>query len=146
MIKLQNDNEIIMVDDSELDLRIAKRTLAQSNVKNAFVGLLSADLMLKYLEDVKTGKNNFPALILLDVNMPGMNGYEALKEVRSDSFFKEIPFIAMFSHSSHEEDIRKSLEYGANEYRVKPATIGEYLDFFNSLVGAISAANVCNIR
>lgn len=134
MIKLQNENEVLMVDDSDLDLKIAQRCFAKSKVKNKFIPLMSAASLFVYLEDVKTKKCRLPALILLDINMPGIDGHEALLKVRSDASFKEMPFIAMFSHSSLEADREKAMSIGANGYQVKPLSSHEYIDFFNSLI------------
>lgn len=134
MIKLQNENEVLMVDDSDLDLKIAQRCFAKSKVKNTFVPLMSAASLFAYLDDVKNKKARIPALILLDINMPGIDGHEALLKVRSDESFKELPFIAMFSHSSLESDREKAMSIGANGYQVKPISSLEYIDFFNSLV------------
>jgi len=134
MIKLQNENEVLMVDDSDLDLKIAQRCFAKSKIKNKFVPLMSAGSLFVYLEDVRLKKCRLPALILLDINMPGVDGHEALQRIRSDDFFRQLPFIAMFSHSSLEADREKAMSIGANGYHVKPISSLEYIDFFNSLV------------
>ena len=134
MIKLQNEHEIIMVDDSDLDLKIAQRFFAKSKVKNVFIPMMSAANLFEYLNDVKLNKKRLPALILLDINMPGIDGHEALTKVRSDESFKTLPFIAMFSHSSAEADMQKALRFGANGYQVKPLTGPEYIAFFDSLI------------
>lgn len=123
-----------MVDDSDLDLKIAQRCFAKSRIKNKFVPLMSAASLYLYLEEVRHKKFRFPALILLDINMPGIGGHEALQKIRSDEHFKFLPFIAMFSHSSLEADREKAMSIGANGYHVKPISSLEYIDFFNSLV------------
>jgi CheY-like chemotaxis protein len=134
MIKLQNKNDIVMVDDSELDIQIAKRCLRRSKVTNNFVGLLSAELLYDYLEAVKRREKAEPAIVLLDINMPGIDGYEALAHVRNDEFFISMPFIAIFSHSSLEADIQRAYSVGANGFRVKPLNLEEYVSFFDSLI------------
>lgn len=134
MIKLQNANEIVMVDDSELDIQIAQRCMRRSKVTNTFIGLLSAEKLYDYLEEVKNKERSLPAIVLLDINMPGIDGYEALAHVRHDMFFTETPFIAIFSHSSLEADVLKAFAAGANGYKVKPQSMNEYIDFFNSLI------------
>ena len=95
---------------------------------------MSAASLFAYLEDVKTKKARVPALLLLDITMPGIDGHEALAKVRSDASFKELPFIAMFSHSSLEADRERAMAIGANGYQVKPISSLEYIDFFNSLI------------
>ena len=76
---------------------------------------------LQYLQAV----NNFPCLILLDINMPVLNGLETLKILRQSKGLEHIPVI-MFSTSSNERFVRESLELGAVDYVTKPIN-------FNSL-------------
>ncbi|MFT3750548.1 MAG: response regulator [Agriterribacter sp.] len=60
-----------------------------------------------------------PEIILLDINLPGMNGFEILQYLRSKTKYKRTPVI-MFTSSDSENDIEKSYKYGANAYLVKP--------------------------
>ena len=60
-----------------------------------------------------------PEMILLDINLPGMNGFEILHYVRAKTSYKHIPVI-MFTSSDDDNDIRRSYEYGANAYLIKP--------------------------
>lgn len=63
-----------------------------------------------------------PEMILLDINLPGMNGFEILKYVRTKTHYKHIPVI-MFTTSEDHDDIEKSYEFGANAYLIKPASL-----------------------
>jgi CheY-like chemotaxis protein len=60
-----------------------------------------------------------PEMILLDINLPGMNGFEILQHVRSKPEYKHVPVI-MFTSSDDTGDIKKSYEFGANAYLIKP--------------------------
>lgn len=60
-----------------------------------------------------------PEIILLDINLPGMNGFEILEYLRAQEEFRHVPVI-MFTSSEDEQDIKKSYERGANAYLVKP--------------------------
>ena len=82
---------------------------------------------IKFLEEEKDFE---PEMILLDINLPGMNGFEILQHVRSKSEYKNVPVI-MFTSSDDTGDIRKSYEYGANAYLIKP-------DSLNSLKEVLS--------
>jgi CheY-like chemotaxis protein len=74
---------------------------------------------LKMLEE----KPDFqPEMILLDINLPDMNGFEILQHLRSQSSYKNVPVI-MFTSSDDERDIKKSYEYGANAYLIKPDSL-----------------------
>jgi two-component system response regulator len=63
-----------------------------------------------------------PEMILLDINLPGMNGFEILHYVRTKTSYKHIPVI-MFTSSDDDNDIRRSYEYGANAYLIKPDSL-----------------------
>jgi len=74
---------------------------------------------IKMLEDEKEFE---PQMILLDINLPGMNGFEILKYVRNNTSYKHIPVI-MFTSSDDDNDIKKSYEFGANAYLIKPNSL-----------------------
>jgi CheY-like chemotaxis protein len=63
-----------------------------------------------------------PEMILLDINLPGMNGFEILHHVRTKTAYKNIPVI-MFTSSDDDNDIKKSYEFGANAYLIKPDSL-----------------------
>ena len=62
-------------------------------------------------------------MILLDINLPGMNGFEILQHLRTKTQYKHVPVI-MFTSSDDKSDIEKSYEYGANAYLIKPDSLG----------------------
>ncbi|MEO5564169.1 MAG: response regulator [Chitinophagaceae bacterium] len=74
---------------------------------------------IKLLEEKKDLE---PEMILLDIDLPGHNGFEILKYVRSQTSYKHVPVI-MFTSSDDHEDIERSYEYGANAYLIKPNTL-----------------------
>lgn len=74
---------------------------------------------LKLLDEEKDFE---PEMILLDINLPGMNGFEILQHVRTKTAYKHIPVI-MFTSSDDYSDIKKSYEYGANAYLIKPDSL-----------------------
>ena len=76
------------------------------------------------------------ALVLLDVRLPVVSGFDILTEVRSHPSFRSLPVMMMFSNSEDEHDIAKSYELGANFYQVKPRDGEEYIEFLNSLADA----------
>jgi CheY-like chemotaxis protein len=74
---------------------------------------------IKFLEEEKDFE---PEMILLDINLPGMNGFEILQHLRTKTPYKHVPVI-MFTSSDDHNDIKKSYEYGANAYLVKPNSL-----------------------
>jgi CheY-like chemotaxis protein len=77
----------------------------------------NGDQLLKNLQATKDDIK--PEMILLDINLPGMNGFEILEYLRTRKEYKHVPVI-MFTSSENEKDIEKSYENGANAYLVKP--------------------------
>lgn len=80
--------------------------------------------LLDFLNNVldnKSAYSNFPAFILLDLNMPKKDGREALREIKSHPIFKKIPVI-VFTTTKSEHEIRRCYELGANTYVVKPVS------------------------
>lgn len=79
--------------------------------------------LLEFLNKNVNGnsENNFPAFILLDLNMPKKDGREALKEIKQHPLYKKIPVI-VFTTTKSEHEIRRCYELGANTYVVKPVS------------------------
>ena len=74
------------------------------------------------LELLEQKKDFQPEMILLDINLPGMNGFEILQQLRSKEEYKHVPVI-MFTSSDDQADVKRSYEYGANAYLVKPDSL-----------------------
>ncbi len=109
---------ILVVEDVEDHLEIVKLILEQHNYSiitaaNGKEGLLSA-------------QKNKPMLILLDVMLPEMNGYEVCKAIRADESIKATPVI-MLSVRSNPEDVEAGYASGANEYMTKPFNLEELI-------------------
>jgi len=129
---------IIMVDDNENDAFIAQRCYRRSGISKPFMVLPSGPAMIDYLEEVRLGEKPMPAAVLLDINMPEMNGFEVLAAVRSCPEFRSVPVILMLTNSDNPRDIAKARELGADDFTQKPTTVEDYVAFFQALVGSRS--------
>jgi CheY-like chemotaxis protein len=122
-------NKILIVDDNPKDVELTIAALAEKNLANEVVVAEDGVEALDYL--YKRGKfaniNGNPAIILLDIKMPRMDGIEVLKHIRSDPKFKLIPVI-MLTSSAEERDLVESYKLGANSYVVKPVDIIQFID------------------
>ena len=108
---MDNDKTLIfLVDDNPANLRIGKNVLAQ---KFTVATAPSAEKMFSLLE------NNLPAMILLDVDMPVMNGYEAIKILKSRPETKDIPVIFLTARTESNDEL-EGLTLGAIDYIIKP--------------------------
>lgn len=120
---------ILLVDDDEDDLYFAERALKKSELPNNTHVVHNGMELMDYLYhrgEFTPEASPRPDLILLDLNMPRMNGKEALKEIRQTKEFSHIPVI-LFTTSGAQQDIVASYKLGANSYIKKPGD-------FNSLV------------
>ena len=125
---------ILIVDDSPKDVELAIAALTEKNLANEVIVAEDGEEALDYL--YKRGKfaneNGNPAVILLDIKMPKMDGIEVLRHIRSDPTFKLIPVI-MLTSSREEKDLVESYNLGANSYVVKPVDISQFIDAISTL-------------
>ena len=123
------NNRILIVDDSPKDIELTITALSENNLANEVVVAEDGEEALDYL--YKRGKflnePGYPAVILLDIKMPKMNGIEVLRHIRNDSRFKLIPVI-MVTSSREERDLVESYKLGANSYVVKPVDITQFME------------------
>jgi two-component system sensor histidine kinase/response regulator len=109
---------ILLVDDNPQNLQVLGKLLQEEKYKIEFA--LDGKSTLEWL------KNKQFDLILLDLNMPGMNGFEVCKRIRSDTGMYEVPIIFL-SAESERESILKGFEVGAQDYVTKPFDSRELL-------------------
>jgi len=125
-----NSRLIFIVDDDPDDRQIILDAFLETSPQIDYVFIENAEILLQnlYSEDAE-----FPALILLDLNMPGMLGLQALKEIRNNKKFSQIPVIVLTTSTLH-QDRRASYELGASCFVRKPDSFGELIDITGSIV------------
>jgi CheY-like chemotaxis protein len=127
---------ILMADDDEDDRMFAASALAESRLANDFRTVENGEELLDYLHHTAQysgpGTSPRPHVILLDLNMPRMDGREALERIKADPSLRHIP-VVILTTSSQEEDIYRSYLLGANSFIVKPVTFGGLVDVMRSL-------------
>ncbi len=111
--------KILIIDDDKLTLQVVKLWL-----KNCDHEIILADSGQKGIE---LAREETPHLILCDINMPEVNGYEVLKALRTDPSTAIIPFIFMTVKSGR-ESVRQGMEMGADDYITKPFDVGEFTE------------------
>ncbi|MGE3172778.1 MAG: response regulator [Planctomycetota bacterium] len=124
---------ILMVDDNETDRMIAQRCYQRTGIPNEFRTLESGSALLTHLDEVAAGRAPAPAVILLDINMPGLGGFEVLERLRArprpDDFV-----VVMLTNSDDPRDGERARQGGADRLMVKPMRVDQYTEFFQSLV------------
>jgi len=116
---------ILMAEDDEDDRLMAEKAFAENRIANPLVTVANGADLLDYLREkgkyADSVKSPRPCLILLDLNMPKMDGREALKLIKGDDKLMRIP-VVIITTSKAEEDILVSYNVGANSYITKPIT------------------------
>lgn len=125
-----NSRLIFIVDDDPDDRQIILDAFLEKNPQIDYVFIENAENLLQTLYSEEA---EFPALILLDLNMPGMLGLQALKEIRNNRKFSQIPVIVLTT-STLVQDRRSSYELGASCFLRKPDTFGELVQLTDSIV------------
>ena len=121
---------ILLVDDSPRDTEMALDALAQNNLANEVVALRDGAEALDYLyrrgQFADRGNGN-PAVVMLDLKMPKVDGIDVLRQIKSDPQLKMIPVVMMTS-SRERPDLVRSYELGVNAYIVKPVQFPEFVE------------------
>jgi len=121
---------ILLVEDSEDDYEAAIRAFRKANLHNEVHWSQSGQEALDYLQETaKLAKLRLPGLILLDLNMPGLDGRRTLQLLKENMTLKYIPVIVLTT-SGDERDVEACYQMGANTYIQKPVT-------FEGLIEAI---------
>jgi CheY-like chemotaxis protein len=121
---------ILLVDDSPRDTELMLDALAQHHLANEVVTLRDGAEALDYLyrRGAFAGRTDGqPAVVLLDLKMPKVDGMEVLRQIKGDPELKMIPVVVMTS-SREGQDLRNSYQLGVNSYVVKPLDFHEFTD------------------
>ncbi len=121
--------EILLVDDSELDCRLTVEALKDAKVRNTMHVVHDGEAALEFLR--KPGQRR-PDLVLLDLNLPGLDGREVLQEIKTDPALKHIP-VVILTTSRAEEDILRSYQSHANCYVTKPVDLEQFSKVVQSI-------------
>ncbi|MBU1139396.1 MAG: response regulator [Proteobacteria bacterium] len=119
---MRSSKPILLVEDDQVDAMTVKRALKEINVTNRLDIVDDGEKALAFLENPE---NENPGIILLDLNMPRMNGIEFLHIVKKDDMLQKIPVIVLTT-SREDQDKVDSFKLGVAGYMVKPV---DYLKF-----------------
>jgi CheY-like chemotaxis protein len=121
---------ILLVDDSPRDRELALDALREYHLVNEVVALRDGAEALDYLYrrgEFAQRTDGDPAVVLLDLKMPKVDGLEVLRQVKADPQLKVIPVVMMTS-SREDQDLVNSYRLGVNAYVVKPLNFHEFID------------------
>ena len=119
---------ILLAEDSPADAEMAIDALREANLANPIVHVEDGVEALEYLQ--RKGRfagraEEEPAVLLLDIKMPRMDGLEVLQRIRADERLRRLP-VVILSSSREESDLARSWDLGVNAYVVKPVDIGQF--------------------
>ena len=125
--------DILLVEDNPGDARLAKEALKDSKMKNKLFHVIDGVEAMKFLkrEGEYAGVPR-PDLVLLDLNLPKMDGRQVLKEIKEDDNLKRIP-VVILTMSQAEEDIFKTYNLHANCYITKPLDLNQFIKVVQSI-------------
>ncbi|ATD66680.1 MULTISPECIES: response regulator [Luteimonas] len=126
---------ILLAEDSPHDAEMAIDALREAHLANPIVHVEDGVDALDYL--LRRGKfegrkNGDPAVLLLDIKMPRMDGLEVLKQLREHESLQHIP-VVILSSSREESDLARSWDLGVNAYVVKPVDVDQFFDAVRTL-------------
>lgn len=123
---MENVN-ILLVEDNEGDILLTTEALDEAKLSNTLFVVRDGEQAIQFINKQGDFKNAItPDLILLDVNLPKIDGHEVLKYLKSHQDFGQIPIIMLTTSSSY-EDINKSYKNHANCYIIKPVEIDQFI-------------------
>jgi CheY-like chemotaxis protein len=124
--------KILLVEDSTYDIELALEALAANNLANEVVVTRDGEEALNFLYRrgiYRLREQGYPAVVLLDLKLPKIDGLEVLRQIKSDPDMRVLP-VVMLTSSREEVDLVSSYNLGVNAYVVKPI---EFADFVSAL-------------
>lgn len=132
---IYNPIEILLVEDNPGDIRLTQEALKEGRIHNNLNVVRDGISALDYLQQKGAyAKATRPDLILLDLNLPKMDGREVLAKIKSDPRLKRIP-VVILTTSKNEEDILKTYNLHANCYITKPVDLEQFFEVIRSIEG-----------
>lgn len=127
MCQAQNTIKILLIEDNEGDIILTREILRQAKINNELTCLKDGENALDFLKGLKKiTSNELSYLILLDINIPKVNGHEIMEFKKNDKFLSAIPLFVL-SSSDNAYDIETAKKNNAIHYLVKPLDINEFL-------------------
>lgn len=139
---MSRNPNILLVEDNDLDFEMVNRMLTRIGAPNKLVrakdGLDAMDILHGQVSGQEVDP---PFIVLLDLNMPRMNGIEFLSKLRSDNRFKNIS-VFVFTTSESPDDINAAFDNATNGYIVKPDTTSELKDVLTKFLDYIGVTKI----
>ncbi|MGM0479710.1 MAG: response regulator [Bacteroidota bacterium] len=119
--------KILLVEDNEGDVLLTREAFEEINPHALLYVVTDGRSAVDYLENCIQEKSELPELILLDINLPRMDGHEVLSVIKNSKLMRNIPVI-MLTTSSSENDVDKAYSNFANCYITKPHDVNDFFE------------------
>ncbi len=123
---------VLLVEDNPDDEALTVRALKRNNVLNEIVVARDGAEALQHLFNDHAPREQLPALVLLDIKLPKVDGFEVLSRIRADERTRLIPVVILTS-SKEQEDVLAGYRFGANAYVRKPVNFATFADAVGTL-------------
>jgi len=120
---------ILLIEDDRVDVMTVERALRQLKVPNQLIRTSNGEQALEYL---KNENNELPCVILMDLNMPKMNGMEFLQIIKTQESLKDIPIVVM-STSNEKQDMDAAAKFGIAMYLVKSLGYEKFVEALSTI-------------
>lgn len=127
---------ILVAEDNSGDVSLIRLALAERGVALEVVVQADGEKAMEFLGEVDAGRRECPALVVLDLNLPRINGREVLGRIRNSSVCGKIP-VVVFSSSDSARDREEAVSLGATLYLKKPSNLEDFLEVGTLLKGLI---------
>ncbi len=126
---MRKSKHILLVEDDQVDVMTVKRALKEINVTNQLDVVSNGEEALRFLNN---SENDMPGIILLDLNMPKMNGIEFLQIAKKDDKLKSIPVVVLTT-SKDDQDKVDSFSFGIAGYMIKPVDYRKFVEVVKTI-------------
>ena len=126
---MRNSNPVLLVEDDTIDTMTVRRAFRDLKLTNPLAHATNGEEALKYLQNPE---NPRPCVILLDLNMPKMNGIEFMRVVKADAALRKLPIIVLTT-SRDDRDIVESYKLSAAGYIVKPVDYKKFVEAIKTI-------------
>lgn len=128
---MRKEISILLVEDDADDIRLVERAFSKGRITNRLYCVRDGEEAMEFLQHTGRYTNHAdaprPGFVLLDLNMPRMNGREVLAKIKEDESLHSIPVIILTTSDS-QKDILESYDHGANTFITKPVEFSKFLD------------------
>lgn len=142
--RMRHEPDVLLVDDNQADIKLALHVMCKENAANRVHVIRDGEEALNFVlgraQYTKAPKWAL-GLILLDLKLPKVNGFEVLSALRAQTHFKALPVVVL-SSSNQDRDVSRSYELGANGYVQKPLDFDDFRDLIRRIADYWLGANL----